>query len=156
RGNPSNAHMIAKEHRVRLGPHVGAIIDAPERVYQLTPEQKATVAALDNASGLAEYDVLASAFLESLRNYGAFDRMLPLMRRVPFRRRIGAVTTAAGASTTPQASAKVISRFSLAQQQIDEIKVVAILILTAELARFGGSAAGDLFGTELSNAVAVQ
>ena len=40
--------------------------------------------------------------------------------------------------------------------QIDELKAVAIMVVTDELAKFGDSVAGNLFATELSNAVAVE
>jgi hypothetical protein len=108
------------------------------------------------AGPLAEYDVLAAAFLESLKNFGAFDRLLPLMRRVPFRVRIGASTSGATGNTVPQSSVKPISKLSLTGTHIDEQKAVAILVITNELARFGSSAADNLFSVELSNAVAVE
>jgi hypothetical protein len=43
----------------------------------------------------------------------------------------------------------------LSGAQIDELKATATLIVTDELAKFSGTVAGELFGTELSNAVAV-
>ena len=42
------------------------------------------------AAPLITYQSLANSFLESLRNYGCFDRMLGSMRRVPFENRVGA------------------------------------------------------------------
>ena len=52
----------------------------------LVTRQKAAVQAGTTADTgwalpLAEYQTLASAFLESLQNFGAFDRMLPSRRR---------------------------------------------------------------------------
>ena len=108
------------------------------------------------AAPLADYQVLANAFLESLRAFGAFDRMLPSMRQVPLRTRIGAVSVGITGTTVGQGQSKPISRLTLTGTQIDELKAVAVLIITQELARFSSVAAGDLFSTELSNAVAVE
>jgi len=91
-----------------------------------------------------------------LRNFGAFDAMLPAMRRVPFRVRIGASTIGITGTTVPQASAKPISKLSLSGTQISERKAIALLVVTDELARFGDVVAGNLFAVELSNAVAVE
>ena len=82
--------------------------------------------------------------------------MLPAMRRVPFRVRIGASTTGITATTVGQGQAKPISRLTLSATTIDEVKAIAILVVTDELAKFGSNVAGDLFAVELSNAVAVE
>jgi HK97 family phage major capsid protein len=105
---------------------------------------------------LSEYQVLASAFLESLRNCGAFDKILASVRRVPFKTRIGASTTGISGATVGQGQVKPISKLTLTGTQIDEQKAAAILVVTDELAKFGDSVAGNLFATELSNAVAVE
>jgi hypothetical protein len=102
------------------------------------------------------YNTLANAFLESLRNFGAFDRMLPSMRQVPMRTRVGASTTGTTGTTVPQASVKPISKLTLTGTQIDELKVVVDMVVTNELAKFGDNVAGNLFAIELSNGVAVQ
>jgi hypothetical protein len=150
--------------RILMGGQLKTIFEAGHKVWtfgdDVVARQKAAVAAgttLDSgwALPLADYQVLASAFLESLRNFGCFDRLLPSMRKVPFRTRIGASTVGVTGATVPQASVKPISRLTLSSTQIDEIKVAAILIVTDELARFGDAAAGNLFATELSNAIAV-
>src|SRR5262245_7966699 len=78
------------------------------------------------------------------------------MRRVPFRTRIGCVTSRATGTSVPPASVKPISKLSLSGTQIDEQKAVALLVLTDELMKFGDAVAGNLFATELSNAVAVE
>jgi HK97 family phage major capsid protein len=82
--------------------------------------------------------------------------MLPSMRRVPFRTRIGAVTTGATGTSVGQGAPKPISKLVLAGTQIDERKATCILVLTDELARFSDSVAGNLFATELSAAVAAE
>src|SRR5436190_15969895 len=158
-------HDIANRKHIQLGPAIKSILDGTHRVYEMRPDvvarQKAAVGAGTTTDSswalpLAEYQVLPNAFLESLRNYGAFDAMPPSMRRVPFRTRIGASTSGASGNTVSHGSVKPISKLTLTGSQIDELKAVAILAITNELARFGDVAAGNLFATELSNAVAVE
>jgi hypothetical protein len=163
RGDHAAARQLAQ--RNLLGPKIKSIFENQHRVYEMRPDMVARLKAAVGAGTttdstwalpLAEYDVLASAFLESLKNYGAFDAMLPSMRRVPLRTRIGASTSGASGNTVPQASVKPISKLTLIGTQIDEQKALAILVITNELGRFGDVAAGDLFAAELSNAVAVE
>jgi hypothetical protein len=157
RGDFAKANEVRHDHRVLLGPRVANIIGSGNRIFDITPGQRKTlVPAMDDTSSLADYQTLASAFLASLRNYGCFDAMLPFTRRVPFRVHVGAVTVGASGSTIPQASAKPISRLTLTGTVIDEIKVICIMTFTQELVRFGSGPAGDLFGQELSAAIAVQ
>jgi hypothetical protein len=165
RGQFGNMQEIVHDHRILMGPRVKNIVETHHQVYQFAPDvvarQKAAIAAGTTqdtgwALPLAEYNTLASAFLESLRNFGAFDRMLPSMRRVPFRTRVGASTTGITGATVPQASVKQISKLTLTGTQIDEQKAIAILVVTDELAKFGDNVAGNLFATELSNAVATE
>jgi hypothetical protein len=135
------------------------------RMATMTPDQrryqKAAVAAgttLDStwAAPLADFQNLASSFLASLKNYGCFDRLLPDMRAVPMRTRVGANSIGASAATVAQASAKLISRISVTSGTLDERKAVAILVLTKELMDFSSRTAGTLFIEELSNAVSVE
>ena len=163
RGNHADAQRLAQDKLI--GPTIKTIVAGSHRVYEmrsdLVERQKAAVAAgttVDSgwALPLAEYQVLASAFLESLRQWGCFDRLLPSMRRVPFRTRIGASTTGISGTTVGQGQVKPISKLTLSGTQIDERKAVAILVVTDELAKFGDVAAGNLFSVELSNAVAEE
>ena len=165
RGNHGAVQTIAHANRVLCGPTVANIVESNHHVYEmqsdLVAQQKAAVAAGNTADTgwalpLGDYQTLASAFLESLRNFGAFDRMLPSMRRVPFRTRIGASTTGITGTTVSQQQIKPISKLTLTGTQIDEQKAIAILVITDELAKFGDTVAGDLYATELSNAVAVE
>src|SRR5262245_30230953 len=142
RGRHSDAQQIAADQR--LSPTISRILAGPS-VYTIDvgARQKASVSAGTTTDSswalpLAEYDVLAAAFLESLKHFGAFDRMLPQMRRVPLRTRIGASTSGAFGTTVPQGSVKPIGRLALSGGTIDEQKAVAILVVTNELARFGG------------------
>jgi hypothetical protein len=165
RGNHAAAQTVVHNKRVLMGPRIQAIMESSHHIYEMAPDlaarQKAAVAAGTTADTgwalpLAEYQTLANAFLESLRSFGAFDAMLPAMRVVPLRTRIGASTVGITGSTVPQGQIKPISKLSLTGTQIDEVKASAILVVTDELTRFGDKAAGDLFAVELSNAVAVE
>ncbi len=159
--NRSTAREIARENR--LGPTITSILGGAP-VHTMTRDvilqQRTAVLAGSTtdstfAAPLADYQNLANSFIESLRSYGAFDAMLGSMKRVPFRTNIGASTVAITGAVVPQGHVKPISNLNLVGNEIDEIKAVAILIITQELARFGSGPAGNLFATELSNAVAV-
>src|SRR5262249_31932071 len=124
-------HALAQHaaEKSRLSPTIRRILSGRPAVYAVQPDaaaqHKAAVAAGTTADTgwalpLAEYDVLAGAFLESLKNFGAFDAMLPSMRRVPLRTRIGASTTGITAATVGQAQVKPISKLGLTGTQIDE------------------------------------
>jgi hypothetical protein len=70
------------------------------------------------------------AFAESLRNFGAFDAMLPFMRRVPLHSRVGMSTTGLTATTVAQHHPKPITKLSMTATTLDEKKAVAIVVLT--------------------------
>jgi HK97 family phage major capsid protein len=108
------------------------------------------------AEPLAAYQVIVGAFAESLRNFGAFDAMLPFMRRVPLHVRTGMSTTGFTASTVAQYHPKPITKLSMTGTTLDEKKCAVIAVLTDELAAFSSTTAGNLFQTELQNALAVE
>ena len=164
KGELLQAQRVLREPRnkILLGNTARSVIESAHGVwtFDIDIRQKAAVAAGSTADSgwalpLADYDLLAAAFLESLRNFAIFDRMLPQMRRVPLRTRVGASSSGASGTTVPQGSVKPISRLTLSSVTIDEQKAVATLVVTNELARFGSIAADNLFSVELSNAVAV-
>ena len=76
------------------------------------------------------------------------------MRRVPMNSRV--VVTALGASghTVSEASAKPISRLTLAASDLTPIKSLVILVLSRELLLAGGNGADVLINVELAGAVA--
>ncbi len=144
----------------RLSPTVKEILADRHEVYRLPDNIKTAVAAgttVDATWGapLVAYQNLANSFLKSLRNFGAFDRMLGSMRRVPLRTKIGISSTAITGSVVPQGHVKNISNLSLVGNELDELKVAATLVVTKDLMKFGSGPAGDLFSIELSNAVSV-
>jgi hypothetical protein len=104
---------------------------------------------------LAPYQLIASAFTESLRNFGLFDAMLADgFVRAGFNSVLGLVTTGATGETPVEASPKLISALALgANQTLLPKKSTAIVAISDELAR--SAAAENLIGNELKNACAV-
>jgi HK97 family phage major capsid protein len=149
----------------RMSPRLDAILGDTNEVFRLTPQQvvdfeRAAVGAGSTtdtsfADALAGYQVVTNAFAESLRNFGAFDAMLPFMRRVPLHSRAGMSTTGFTASTVAQHHPKPITKLSMTATTLDEKKAVALCVLTEELMRFSMMAVTD-FQTELQNALAVE
>src|SRR5262245_61664767 len=122
RGQHTRVQQIVHDNRVKMGPTIQKIVENRHHLYDiisldLLEQQKAAVAAGTTSDAiyalpLSDYQQLANAFLESLRNYGAFDRMLPFMRRVPFRVRVGASTIGVTGTTVPQQQIKPISKLT--------------------------------------------
>src|SRR4051794_30977766 len=105
------------------------------------------------ASPLSPYGTLISAFLGSLRSVGAFDRMLPDMRNVPLRTRVGAVTTGTVGTIAGEGVPTPISSIALTGGTLDEQKALAIVAITTELAQIAGDPALQLLERELRLAV---
>ena len=141
RGRLAQAHALAEERRL------------PTSVVEVL---RSAVAAgtLTNSSAIAGYPALATAFLESLRSVCAFDRMLPDMRRVPLRTRISVVTAGLIGSTPAEASAKIFSSLSLAATTLEPEKATALVVISDEVLRAGGTVVDLLFNAELRAAVA--
>lgn len=110
---------------------------------------------LANTTPLSEYRLLVSSFLDSLANAGAFDRMLPDMRRIPLRTRTGLVTAGAAGSAVGDSGMTPISSLALANNVLDPVKASAIIAMSDDLARFAGPEGAALFASELRKAVAV-
>ena len=96
---------------------------------------------------------MAAAFLDSLRNVGAFDRMLVDMVKVPLRTRISVSSVAITGTSVGESSAKPIA-LSLDAAQLAENKALALLVISKELLRLAGPAGRSLFSRELKKAVA--
>jgi len=161
RGKPETAIQLADQYRLST-PFLKELLiqqiyscDRNTRIRK-TVTGVGTISDTSWAGPLASYDTLAAAFLASLNNYGAFDRMLPAMKRVPFRVRVGASTSIASGAIVGENNVKPISKLNLTTSQIDELKAVCLLVLTSELMKFGDRAADDLFATQLSSGVAVS
>jgi HK97 family phage major capsid protein len=148
----ANADVIAQ--RAGLPRQVRGILST--RVYQRAAVVAGSTSDATWAQPLADYQRVADAFLESLRHYGCFDAMLPAMKIVPLRTRVGASVTGISATGVGQMTVKPISKLTLGGGTVDDQKAVAVVAISEELARFSAPAAGDLFATELSAAVAVE
>lgn len=105
-------------------------------------------------SELAPYTIIVNAFMDSLRNTGAFFRLLDGgMLKVPLRSKLTAVTAGASAYIVGEGSAKRMSRLSLETEAIDPFHAAAFVIISQELANIG-ALADPLIAHELRGAVA--
>jgi hypothetical protein len=131
--------------RKQLSPRVAAILKNPYDVQKLTPSQifyqRAATQPGSTSSDtwgadLSNYQTLQNAFLPSIRNYSAFDKMIAGgMRVLPMRVRVGAITTGGTGATAQQFHAKVVSKLTVSATTLTEQKVHCILVVTDELAR---------------------
>src|SRR5262249_15956801 len=96
------------------------------------------------ASPLSQLDLLVDAFLESLKDFGAFDAMLPSMLQLPSRSKVVVTTAGATAAKVDEGGVKIPTRLSLTSTQLDLLKVVAFVETTDEVVRFGGRNATNL------------
>jgi hypothetical protein len=106
------------------------------------------------AGALTAYQTISAGFVESLRSISAYDAMLPNMRRIPPFTRAAIVTTGASGALTAEQKWKVISKLSLAADNIAPLKAVCVLVITEELLRFSTAGTDRLFADELRSAVA--
>ena len=94
-----------------------------------------------------------AAFVASLRNVGAYDRMLADMIQVPLRTRLAVSWTAIVAAETGEAEAKAVHDLNILGDTLTPKKVAAIVVLTRELVRAGGAIVEQLIDRELRSAV---
>ena len=104
------------------------------------------------AGALVPYRTIEAGFVGSLKNFGAFDAMLPSMLQLPPQTRIVAVVTAATGSIVGEAQPKPISEMSLNAGDIEAQKAVCIVVISDELAKSPGAIA--FLSKELQRAVA--
>jgi HK97 family phage major capsid protein len=141
RGDWSTALAMASEQRL------------PERVR--TVLEKAAVSGGDFSnwgSGLdGGYSTLVAGFTDSLKWSSAFYRLLAdgALIRLPFRVRVGAIGTAAGAAVISPGAAIPISWMQLEGTTLDERKAAALCVLTEELLRAAGPASESLISRSL-------
>jgi hypothetical protein len=106
------------------------------------------------AGNLVAYQILQSGFVESLRSLGAFDQLLPSMRRIPAYNYASIVTGGFVGHNIGEAAWKPISKLSISADLMTPQKAVAFAVSTAELLRFATAGTQVLFGDELRLAVA--
>jgi HK97 family phage major capsid protein len=104
----------------------------------------------------ADYAGVVASFFASLRNAGAFDTLLPLMRQLPSRTRIIAAVIGPDAGSPGEGAEKLISQVSLQGGQLGLLKAVASVVVSDELARLTGQGGVDFLNAELRGAVASQ
>jgi hypothetical protein len=147
-----------------FSPRLDTILGDHNSVFEMTPTQladfkKAAASVGDTvdtswASPLAAYKVVADAFVESMRNYGAFDALLPFMRILPLHSRTGIITTGFVGGTPGQNVPKPVTKLAVAATTLEENKATVITALTDELLRFEMASVNDL-QRELASALAV-
>ena len=94
---------------------------------------------------LAEFERMGEAYLATLRNASAFDALLPFMRNVPFRSKVTISTIGAVGSVVVEGAPKPISSLTLSSGELEQVKAVAITVLSKELLKLGGGSVLDLF-----------
>src|SRR5262245_22886920 len=124
------------------------------RVAEVFRKSAVAPVSLTTASALAEYTGTTAAFLESLRTYGAFDRMLADMRQVPSRARVSSTVLNATAYVHGEGATKPVTSLQLQGHTLAETEVVAIVVQTEELLRALSPESDALIRRELSSAVA--
>jgi hypothetical protein len=149
----------------KMSPRLDTILRDTNEVYRMSPQniadfEKASASAGSTtdstwAEPLAAYQVLAGAFVESLKNYGVFDAMLPFMRRQPLHSRAVMLTTGFTGSTVSQMHPKPVTSGAVTGTTLDEKKAVALTVLTEEQLRFSMAAITD-FQAELQSALSVE
>ena len=127
----------------------------PRRVVEIL-KAGVTAGTLGGSAGdaLADYGVLAQAWLDSLRTVSAFDAMLSSMTKIPLRTFVGISTLEVSGYVRGEGQAKTISQMQLAPQGLEPISVVAWVVLSKELATFSGPNGASLFDRELRAGVA--
>ncbi|MDG4889280.1 phage major capsid protein [Mesorhizobium sp. WSM4887] len=131
--------------------------DAPPRVLDAIRAMKSAVAAGSIGNGtwgseLAPYKVVSDAFMDSLRNTGAFFRILDSMVKVPLRSQLVAFTANATGYVTGEGSAKRMTRSAFEREYVDAFRAVAFVVVSNELLKLG-ALADPLIANELRGAV---
>lgn len=106
-------------------------------------------------TGLAVVESDVSAFIATLRNFGAFDAAVEYMQRAPIRTRIAVFSGGATSGVTLEGAAKLVSKFTLSGVMISETKVGWIVVVADELLRHA-AASVKVIGNELRRGLAVQ
>src|SRR5262245_22501450 len=127
---------------------------ASPRVAEIARKAAVDPGSTTSLSSIAQTEGIVQAFLDSLRNVGAFDAMLLSMKRVPIRTRVAAVSLSATGYIVGQGAPKPLTALSLTGDTLTEYVAAAILVLTQELVSSASPDSQALFRRELSNAVA--
>lgn len=118
--------------------------DAPPRVQRILEKAEPGMISAPGGSpetwgsALSDYAIAEQAFVASLRNAGAYDRMRGDMIEVPLKTRLAVSSAAIVATETGEAEPKEVFDLDLAGDVLDPKKVAAIVVLSTELIRAGG------------------
>jgi hypothetical protein len=105
------------------------------------------------AEQLAAYELLAAAYITSLRPYSAFEQMFPFMIQLPPHTKATFVTLGATGSTPGEAQPIPISKLTVDDARLQERISAAIVVADAEVLRFSVGAS-NLFEQQLRYATA--
>jgi Phage capsid family len=145
-GSSIEAKQLARQYRC-----TDRVIEALETRAAVPP---GTVGDSTWGGPLAPYQLLADAFLASLRNVGAFDAALPDMLRVLPQTQVAVTTAGAVALPANEAAIKPASRLSLTAGTVAPMKAPAYVVVSGELLKAGGVGPINLLRAELANVVA--
>jgi hypothetical protein len=121
----------------------------PERVRRIV--EKSSVGPITGPLGGLDLTIASRGFLESLRAFGVFDRLLQdnAMRRAPLGAKLAVVTAGATGDEVSAGAAKPISTLTIDAAALSRKKCSAILVVTQSLLDAIGSAGEALLGREL-------
>jgi hypothetical protein len=111
------------------------------RVIELLNKTAVVSGGLDSWASIADYENVATAFLESLRSVSVFDAALANgMTKAPLRSRGFSITAGITGSVVPERSVKPISQLTMTQQLLEPKKAAAIIVISKELGATPGAA----------------
>lgn len=148
------AALLAAKGDVNALAGIGASRRVPERVDRMI--RKATVSDLSTEGLDIDARIVGAAFIESLRNATAFDRLLQNgMRIIPSRTRIAATTAAPEAQRRAEGNRAPVTRLSLSANRLLPNTSSAIVVATAEFIDAGPAFEAHV-GRELVRGVAAS
>jgi len=145
KGNYGNALALAQSGR------------ANERVVEAIKAAMNAGTTTDGSfAGPLAFQELADGFLLSLRNNGIFDAALPFALNVPLNMLALVVTSGVSGASIGEGQSMVFSRLSLASSALNIRKCVALVAMSADLAKLGGARASRIFQRELQRGIIAQ
>jgi hypothetical protein len=128
---------------------------APERVVNAIKAAQDPMSLGSVGAQLSPFTTLASAFMNSLATFGAFDRMLASMLQLPLRTKVTSITSTITGVSLAESDVKRVGSLALSAADLDVTKVAAVIALTEEIL-VGGTDGGLAFlERELRQAVSV-
>ncbi|MGE4254819.1 MAG: phage major capsid protein [Xanthobacteraceae bacterium] len=106
------------------------------------------------SSPLVELQPLASAFIEHLRPLTVLGRISDSMRRVPFNIKVPRVTAGATAHWIGQGRVKAASALALDNVSLPHAKIVALVVISKDLARLSDPSAEAVIRNDMTQAIA--